>query len=130
MSAARVRTSQLGRLMDEALQILTVAVTFSEQGEPRLHGEPGRPDLSPDPDDLAFMQRRSVQDQRRDLLKRVAAAYLDASSKGRPTGAAVAAVDGVPSPAMGRQRVRDARRAGLLPPAGSTRPGRQVMPRA
>lgn len=122
LSGRALRSAGLGQLMERALKALTVAVVSDHDGRPMVVGSPGDPDRDLVPADVKAAQRASATDRRFALLGRVADAYREALAEGLPTARTVCErVAEVPSEDAARQRVREARKAGVLLPAPDDR---------
>jgi len=124
LTGAALRENHPGECIANAMRALTVAVGSDENGAPVRLDEPGDPARPLDRADVDESQRSGREASARTaLLKQVAEVYRQAMTDGRSTGKAVWQIDGVPSHDQARQRIREARRLGLLPPTqGSTRP--------
>jgi hypothetical protein len=107
-----IQNARLGSLILRSIELLTKPV--DHKGRVRLLERSSRGDakaaasLTPAPQRVAL-----------EVLRRTAKLYRDAQRKGKPTGQYVAGGLGV-SPRLARNRISQARREGLLPPAGGT----------
>lgn len=122
-----LRSASLGRLMEKAMRALTVAVISDDHGRPQLVGRPGDPDRELVPQDVEAAQRASAADRRFLLLVRVAEVYREALRDGRPTARTICErIPEIPSETAARQRVRDARKAGVLGTTSDRRKGDEL----
>lgn len=115
MTGRTIRSTSIGRLMDRAMRSLTVPVVSDAEGRLKRLGHPGDPDRELKGADVSAAQKATAADRRFALLQHVAEAYREAIEHSLPTSRTICQrVPAVPSETAARQRVREARRAGLL----------------